>query len=235
MITHEWLVETVADRAELGKAEVADHVARTVLADLTLRLDPADRHRLQRVLPPADRDAAFAVSPRRDGGAAEFLRDVGTHLGAPPERARHLAGTVLGTLRSAEPTFTDELRGHLSPDLAELFAAAPGVDPARRHPDTNAPAPLTDDELRRALRDRPTWEGDTRRITRTVGLPADRIVPLLRRVSRETQGLGRFEYRVGTGEVTFVLHTHSVHAVTEADLPLADAIDATVDAFGSGG
>ncbi|MEO3754401.1 DUF2267 domain-containing protein [Streptomyces sp. B6B3] len=235
MIRHEWLVETVADRAGLGRAKEADHVARTVLADLTLRLAPADRGRLERVLPPADRDAAFAVGPRRDGGAAEFLRDVGTHLDAPPERARYLAGTVLGTLRSAEPGVTDELRGHLPRDLAELFAAVPAADPARRHPDTPAPAPLTDDELRRALRDRPDWAGDLRGIARTVRLPADRIVPLLRRMRRDTRGLGRFEYRVGPGEVTFVLHTRSVRAVTDADLPLADAIDATVDGFGSGG
>ncbi|UGY90531.1 DUF2267 domain-containing protein [Streptomyces gobiensis] len=235
MITHERLVETVATEAQLNRSEEATHVARTVLADLSLRLGMPDRRRLQRALPAADRDAAYATVPTRTGGAVEFFHDIGEHLGTPPERARYLARTVLSTLRASDPELVDDIGGHLPPDIAELFAEAE-PDPARQHPATPAPAPLTVEEVNEALRIRPDWSGDTRRLERTVTLPADRVQPLLRRVKLNTRDLGhRFDYRVAGGTITFVLYTRSVGAVTEPDLRLADAIDATVNAFGSGG
>lgn len=236
MVSHESLVETVAAQAHLSRPDEATHVARTVLADLTLRLDMPERRRLRQALPPADRDAAYATVPVRPGGAREFLRELGHHLDAPPERARHLAAAVLSTLGTTDPGLADDLSRHLPADIAALFAG-PGPEPARRHPTTAAPAPLTTDEVEAALRTRPAWHGDSHRLERTVSLPPDRIRPLLRRVELATRGLPyhRFDHQVADGTLTFVLYTRSVDAVTEPDLRLADAIDATVNAFGSGG
>lgn len=235
MITHERLVEQVATEAHLSGAEEATHVARTILAELALRLDIPDRRRLQQALPAADRDAAYAVAPVRPPEAADLFRDIGEHLDTPPERARYLARTVLSTLRESEPTIADELSTHLPPDVADLFSE-PGPDTARRNPRTAAPAPLTAAEAEEALRTRPTWSGDHLRLERTVFLPDDRIQPLLRRVERTARRIPhRFDHRITEGAITFVLHTRSVGAITELDLRLADEIDATVGAFGAGG
>jgi pterin-4a-carbinolamine dehydratase/uncharacterized protein (DUF2267 family) len=235
MITHERLVEQVATEANLSGAEEATHVARTILAELSLRLDMPDRRRLQQALPAADRDAAYATAPVRPPEASELFRDIGEHLDAPPERARYLARTVLSTLRESEPTVADELSAHLPPDVADLFSE-PEPDALRRNPRTATPAPLTAAEAGDALRTRPAWSGDHLRLERTVSLADDQVQPLLRRVDRAARRIPhRFDHLITEGAVTFVLHTRSVGAVTELDLRLADEIDATVDAFGSGG
>ncbi|MBL1068725.1 DUF2267 domain-containing protein [Streptomyces sp. 7-21] len=235
MLTHERLVETVASRARLGDADEATHVARTVLADLALRLSMPERRRLRQALPPADRDAAYATVPPRHDGPTEFFRDLGAHLRIPPERARYLAATVLSTLGRSDPHLAEYLAGHLPEGFSELFAG-PAPDPARRHPGTSPPAPLTASELRKALRARPEWSGSTHHIERTVRLPPDRVHPLLHRIALATRGIpGRVEHHVSGGQITFTLRTRGAGAVTDNDLRLADAIDAAVDSFGSGG
>jgi pterin-4a-carbinolamine dehydratase/uncharacterized protein (DUF2267 family) len=235
MITHERLVERVATEAHLSGAEEAAHVARTILAELSLHLDMPQRRRLRQSLPAADRDAAYATVPPREGAAADLFRDIGEHLYTPPERARYLARTVLSTLGDSDRGLVEELRPHLPPDVVDLFAEAE-PDAVRRHPATQAPAPLTVAEVADALRARPAWSGNNRRLERTVSLPPDRIQPLLRRVELETRDLGhRFDHSIGEGSITFILYTRSVDAVTELDLRMADAIDAVVAAFGSGG
>ncbi|MDT0343578.1 DUF2267 domain-containing protein [Streptomyces litchfieldiae] len=235
MITHERLVETVADEAGLGAADEAARVARVVLADLSVRLDMPRRQRLRQALPAPEGDAAYAIVPARGDGAPDFVRDIGQHLSAPPERARYLARAVLSSIRAADPQLADDISRDLPPDISELFAPSEG-DPARRHPGTPSPAPLTEEELTAALRARPAWTGTTRRLERTVGLPSVRVEPLLRRVRQDTRDMEQsFGHRIGEDEITFILYTGSVDAVTEADLLLADAIDATVSGFGSGG
>lgn len=235
MITHERLVETVATEARLDRTEEAAQVARTVLADLSLHLDMPRRRQLRQALPPAERDAAYAVVPSRTGGLPAFLQEIGEHLDAPPERAYHLARTVLSTLGAHDPELAAVIGRHLPPDVAELLAQ-PAGDAARRHPLTSAPARLDPQEVSTALGRRPAWSGDSRRLTRTVGLPSDRIRPLLHRVAQDTRHIEHsFDHRIADGEVTFTLYTRSVDGVTAADLRLADAIDATVNAFGSGG
>ncbi|WKX73776.1 DUF2267 domain-containing protein [Streptomyces sp. XD-27] len=123
MITHERLIAEAADEVRVTRGADAGHVARIVLAELALHLEIPQRRLLQRALPAADRDAAYATVPRSTGGAAELVREVGRHLELQPERARHLTRRVLSAIADSDPDLVAALRPHLSPDIDDLFAA----------------------------------------------------------------------------------------------------------------
>ncbi|MCF6526610.1 DUF2267 domain-containing protein [Streptomyces sp. JJ36] len=234
MIVHERLVEEVAAQARLTDEE-ALRVLRVTLAALTHRLEMPQRRRLRSAVPGPERDAALATVPPARGGPAELWEEIGRNLGVPPERARHLARIVMSQVDAGEPDLTRELRESLPADFAELFTA-PEERTARDNPATQAPAPLSREELDAALRRRPEWSGDAHGLTRTVSLPEDRLPPLLNQVDRDARDLRHTCERERTGGgVTFVLRTRSVDAVTAVDLDLADRIDDAVAAVGSGG
>lgn len=236
MIAHERLVEEVTARARLTGTGEAVRVVRVTLAALARRLEEPARQRLRQALPGPERDAATSATvPATERSVAALLREVGRNLDASAERARHLTRSVLSLLAAGDKELGREVRDGLPAEFAELFSA-PEADPERRHPATNAPAPLTREELDSALRRRPQWNADGNRLLRTVALPEDRLPPLLRRIDQVAREINHHpEYQRSTDGVTFALRTHSVDAVTALDLDLADRIDAAVSAVGSGG
>lgn len=235
MITHERLVEEVAARAHLDGTAEAGRVVRVTLAALSHRLEMPQRQRLRQAVPGPERDAALATVPPTDGGRVEYAQEIGRHLGTPPERASFLARTVLSYLAQEDAGLGQELRDSLPAEFAELFSV-PELYPERRHAATDAPAPLTPEELEAELRRRPQWGGDLHQLVRTAALPGDRIPPLLNQVGKDSRELNhRCEHESDDSGITFRLRTRSVDAVTPLDLALADRIDAAIAAVGSGG
>ncbi|WP_431040957.1 DUF2267 domain-containing protein [Streptomyces sp. P1-3] len=123
MITHERLVAEAADEVRVSRGADAGHVARIVLAELSLHLEIPQRRLLQRALPAADRDAAYATVPRYTGGAADLVREVARHGELQPDQARHLTRRVLSAIADSDPELVDALRPHLPPDINDLFTA----------------------------------------------------------------------------------------------------------------
>ncbi|MBD0421788.1 4a-hydroxytetrahydrobiopterin dehydratase [Streptomyces sp. TRM S81-3] len=235
MVAHERLTEEVASRAHLSKADDAAHTVRVVVAGLAHRLDMPLRQRLRQAMPGPERDAAYAIVPPAHDTPAGLLEEVARNLQTPQERADRLTHAVLSVIADEDPALGRALREGLAPSYAELFTA-PESSPERLSAAGDAPAPLSNEEVRTELRRRPQWSGDSHRLTRTVGLPADRTAPLLRQVEKDARELRHKVDHTTTGDgITFTLRTRSVDAVTRADLEMADRIDAAVDAVGSGG
>lgn len=234
MLTQERLLEDVADRARLPSDDALP-VIKVTLASMSHWLQMPQRQRLRDAVPGPERDATVVTVPPAEGGMSEFLDEVGRHLDVPRERARHLAQVVLSHLSEADPDLTRELQDSLPREFAELFTA-PVDFPERRYTATEAPAPLTQEELDTELRRRPDWTGDIHHLARTIALPEDRLRPLLDQVRRDMQAMNHHcEHQRTESGLTFVLRTSSVDAVTPLDLDLADRIDAAVSAVGSGG
>ncbi|NYI08041.1 DUF2267 domain-containing protein [Allostreptomyces psammosilenae] len=235
MIIHEKLVHRIASRAGLPNTDAVQSVVRTVLGVLAIRLDPPLRVRLQRVLPGPERDAAWAIVPPADADVIRFLRDVADHLRVSPERALRLTQAVLSEIAEGAPEAAAELRRALPDDYAPLFQA-PDPMPARSNAATNAPAVLSDADVADVLDRLTGWSGDRHRLVRSVGLPLDRVRPLLNRIERDTRDLHHPpDHEVTDDGVTFVCHTRSVDGVTELDVLTAERVDAAVEAIGSGG
>ncbi|MDH6228512.1 MULTISPECIES: DUF2267 domain-containing protein [Streptomyces] len=231
MITHRRLVEDAAERTRLPSGWAARAI-KVTLAVLALHLDVPARQRLRQAVPGPDRDAAYVTVPRSTGTVTDFYAEVAARLPASPERGRHVARTVLSLVARDDPGLARHLAGALPPDFAEVFTA-PEARPERL---PGEDAPLTEDEVRAALGRRPQWSGDAHRLTRTVGLPRDRVPPLLHQVENDARELHRrVGHSVSDDGITFTVRTRSVDAVTSADLELADRIDAAVAAVGSGG
>jgi pterin-4a-carbinolamine dehydratase len=231
MITHRRLVEDAAERIRLPSGRAA-HTVKVTLAVLALHLDVPARQRLRQALPGPERDAVRAPVPRSGGTVTDFYGEVAAHLPATPERGRQVARAVLSLIARDDPQLALYLAEGLPPGFAEVFTA-PDAHPERL---PGEDAPLTEDELRAALGRRPQWGGDAHRLTRTVGLPRDRVPPLLHQVENDARELHRrVGHSVSEDGITFTVRTRSVDAVTGADLELADRIDAAVSAVGSGG
>lgn len=235
MIAHERLVKAVDGKARLGGVDAARRAVGVTLATLARRLDAPRRQRLREALPGPERDAAWITAPGAGGGVGELLEDVARNLEDTREHARYVTQVVLSTVDEADPELARALREGLPDEFAALFAA-PETEPERRHPGTDAPAPLTPEELAAELRRHPRWSGDVHRLTRTVALPADRMPPLVGAVERAARELNhRVRTEHADGSVTFTLRTGSVDAVTSLDIDLAERIDDAVAAVGSGG
>jgi pterin-4a-carbinolamine dehydratase len=230
MITHRRLVEDAAARTRLP-SERAARAVKVTLAVLALHLDVPARQRLRQAVPGPDRDAVYATVPRSGGTVTDFYGEVAAHLPAAPEQGRRTARAVLSLVARDDPALTEYLVENLPAGFAEAFTA-PDASPERLGDD----APLTGRELRDALRRRPSWSGDGHRLSRTVGLPRDRVPPLLHQVESDARELQRgVGHSLSDDGITFTVRTRSVDAVTTADLELADRIDAAVAAVGSGG
>jgi pterin-4a-carbinolamine dehydratase len=231
MITHRRLVEDAAERTRLPSARAARAI-KVTLAVLALHLDMPTRQRLRAAVPGPDRDAVRATVPPSGGTVTDFYAEVAAHLPATPEQGRHVARTVLSLIARDDPGLARHLAEGLPPGFAEAFTA-PDAHPERL---PGEDAPLTEAELRAALGRRPQWSGDAHRLTRTVGLPRDRVPPLLHQVESDARELHRRVGHVLSDDgITFTVRTRSVDAVTATDLELADRIDAAVTAVGSGG
>ncbi|MEU2923749.1 DUF2267 domain-containing protein [Streptomyces sp. NPDC007251] len=237
MITHRHLVEEVASRARLDDTEAADAAVHLVLAALGRRLDPPRREHLRQAVPAHERgvlerggDAADDSDVRLD----ELLADVARPVGATPEQALFLAQTVVARITAEDTGLESDLRSALPDEFGTLFVE-PDAMPERSSRATDAPAPLSGEEVAAALRERPGWTGDTRELSRTVALPADRVQLLLAQVERAADEIGEHPRTRRTPDgVRFTLQTRSVQAVTPRDLDLADRIDQAVLAVGGG-
>ena len=87
--------------------------------------------------------------------------------------------------------------------------------------------PLTAEQLAEALKALPGWDGDVRRIVRTV--QPDDLWSLLQRVADAEAELDHHTVvDLERGTVTFSLWTHVRDAVTDADVALAHRINAAV-------
>jgi pterin-4a-carbinolamine dehydratase len=94
---------------------------------------------------------------------------------------------------------------------------------------TPAPAPapveLTADDLARVLSRLPGWRGNTRRLSRTVALPAAAQGPIVEGIHRIEAELDHHaQLRQGPDDLTVTLWTHSRDAVTDLDVRLAERI-----------
>jgi len=244
-------VATVGERAGTSDTGEARRAAEAVLAAVADVLDEAERRRLAEAVPGRLRGAVRAdEAPSAHAGGRldtpELVHAVAAGTGCPPERARHYAQAVLGTLADTladvEPGLTDELRRHVSdPDLlAPTGRGTPtgqGTMPRGSGvPTRMRPRLLDADELERELARMPGWTGDISRLRRVVALPQDRVQPLLDRVARAESDLNHHARVVPASEgVVFELWTHSVDGVTDMDLALARRIDEAADAVGSSG
>ncbi|MCW2566440.1 MAG: hypothetical protein JWN54_537 [Mycobacterium sp.] len=105
------------------------------------------------------------------------------------------------------------------PVTPEQAAAEPAPAPAP------APVELTAGDLAHVLARLPGWRGTTRRLSRTVALPAAAQAPVVDRIHRaETELDHHAQLRQGPDDLTVTLWTHSRDAVTDLDVRLAERI-----------
>lgn len=217
-------------RTGMTSSDDARRAASAVITALGERLGGPDRAALEAALPGSlaqrtERDANPDAVPGVDPEPIQLSAEVARRAAVTPERARVLAEEVLAELAAEAPALAERLRARLPDGLAELLVAGPIPDAV----DAGRPRRLTDDELAVALRRLTDWSGDTSRIARTVVLPAYRIDPLQRRVRTAERDLNHHaRVTPADGGVTFTVWTHSMSAVTELDVRLAERIDAAV-------
>lgn len=236
MITYQELVDHVSERGTGSDSDEARRAIEAVTGELARCLDPDSHERLRSRLPGALRDRIPA--PRAEGVRAseEMARQVGERLGCPPERGLHLSRVVLAEIGRSEPELAGDLAPLLPRELARWMRDPAGAAGDADTGITGAPSRLNEDTLTAVLRRLPDWEGDSRSLTRSVELPADRMAPLLNRVDRDARRLDHsFSHDLTGSGVTFVLRTASVDAVTTRDVALAERIDQAVAEIGSGG
>jgi pterin-4a-carbinolamine dehydratase len=180
-------------------------------------------------------DVPGPATPVESGAA--LVRAVSSASGCPGERARFYTQAVLSTLADAEPEVAEVVARRL-PDSQDLFSPVDqGVPPVGSGvPIDLTPRLLEPDEVERELGRLTGWEGDQRRLRRTVVLPPDRVRPLRDAVGRaevEMNHHARVEQQQGS--LTFEVWTHSLDRVTDMDVDLARRIDQAVEAVGAHG
>ncbi|MEY9212504.1 DUF2267 domain-containing protein [Thermobifida halotolerans] len=236
MIAHQELIDRVAAHDEVADSEEARRAVHAVVAALSPHLVPRAREELRQELPRSLRNnvggtgAAFAT----DSGA--LARRVGEDLHCPPEHGLQLTRTVLSEIALASPGLGEDLAVSLPEDLAEWVRDPVGAQGRSDTGATGAPSRLDEATLSAARERLPDWEGDTRRLTRSVRLPKDRIPPLLARVDRLCRDLNSSPHHETTDDgIVFTVQTASVGAVTTQDIELAERVDRAVAEVGSGG
>jgi pterin-4a-carbinolamine dehydratase len=238
VIQYATFVQAAGAQAGAADTEEARRAVEAVIAAVAASLEESDRDRLAAVLPGALRGAAEVQGQgvRPDSGAA-LVSAVSAGSGLPGERARFFTQAVLSTLARSEPDVAGVLARRL-PDAEELFAPIDqGVPPRGSGVPTGlTPRLLDQGEIDRTLAALEGWEGDERRLRRTVVLPPERQRPLRDAVARAEQEMthhARVEQL--RDSITFEVWTHSLDRVTDTDVELARRIDAAVAAVGSHG
>lgn len=229
------LLEKVEYRAGVGSAKEAREATQVVLRGL---VSVVPRQALPDLFDstPSSLEPASALTPQdlKDDPAG-FVRAVADGLGCSPERARYLIRAVLSALVEQDRDIAGVLAARLPDDmLTPPFNGVASVDANTSGHDVAQP--IDNDRLQRWLAAHRQWSGDTRRLRRTINLPADRLPPLLAAVERDERRI-KHNARVdhNDSDVTFELWTHSIDHVTDLDLHLAQLIDDVVARVGSGG
>jgi pterin-4a-carbinolamine dehydratase/uncharacterized protein (DUF2267 family) len=225
------LVTTVAQLSGVSTEE-AREAADATIDTLALTLDEPERQRLLERVPAVIRQENDAPGPAPDADA--FVAAVSWLAGIEPPQARYRAQAVLSTVAEREPDLVGEL--HMPDSLRELFAEPPtggGITGPKGHA-----APLTEQEVAKALRDLPDWSGDRRALRRTLVLPPANLERVLTYIESLKPNHGRAPHidrhtgRADTAVLT--VSTHSVGAVTALDIDLAHRVDAVITAAGAG-
>lgn len=234
---YQQFVEGVRKRAGLANDEDARQVAVEVLEIAGGYLTESDRDVLSSELPSKiSRGVHWRIPEQHTGTEQDMIRQLGSHSGVAPERARYLLRAVLSEIESEDEELADRMRQ--LPSSEEVFTA-PGEGPP---PDWAAagaddrPRPLDAGELDQALRELVDWSGSTEEIHREVRLPRDRFKPLINLVKQAEDDLSHhatIDQR--RDSIMFALATRSLNSVTQLDLRLARRIDEAVFTVGSGG
>ncbi len=238
MIQYATFVEAAGDRAGVADTAEARRAVEAVIAAVAASLEEPDRDRLAAILPGSLRGAAEIRGPgMHPHSGADLVAAVSARSGCPAVRARFYTQAVLSTLAEDEPEVAGVLARRL-PDGEDLFSPIDHGVPRRAsgEPTGLTPRLLGQDEIDRALAALEGWEGDEKRLRRTVVLPPDRHRPLRDAVARAEQDMthdARVEQLQDT--ITFEVWTHSLDRVTDMDLELARRIDAAIAAVGSHG
>lgn len=237
MISHQNLVTTVRDRADLDSTDSARTAIAAVISSLAHCLPADTRRQLADQLPGPLAEDALVPGQAETRSGTELITEIADRLDAPPERARYLAQAVLAGLSEADPRLMDDLSGQLSSDVLDVLAPA-GEPPRRAASATpDVPTELSDEQVTSRLRGLTGWAGDHSGISRTVQLPADRLTPLVDRIQHQARQMNDHVHveRHPDG-ATFTLRTgRRPGRVTEPDLWLAERIDQAVFEIGSGG
>jgi pterin-4a-carbinolamine dehydratase len=238
VIQYSTFIQAAGSQAGVADTDEARRAVEAVLSAVAVALDDPERTRLAGALPGALRGAAEVSGPAEpvESGAA-LVREVSRRSGCPSERARFYTQAVLSTLSDAEPGVARAIARRL-PDADDLFSPVDqGVTPRGSGvPIDLSPRLLERDEVERELGGLTGWDGDERRLRRTVVLPPDRVRPLrdaVARVEQEMTHHARVEQQ--EGEVTFEVWTHSLDRVTDMDVALARRINEAVERVGSAG
>ncbi|WP_186355697.1 DUF2267 domain-containing protein [Streptomonospora sp. PA3] len=242
MVAHQELVERVAAHSEVGDTDQARRAIRAVVPSVARRLDDETRQELHESIPESLwSEPPHAKDPQierveRAVGTSGIAQQVGREMGCAPEEGLHLARVVLAEIATAEPGLSGDLAAALPDELASWVSDPAGAQGRADVGATGGPSRLDEQTLNAALQRLPGWEGDTRALTRTVQLPADRIPPLLARIDRlGDEAEHRAHHRRTADGIEFTVRTASVGAVTTADIDLAERIDQAVAEVGSGG
>ncbi|GAB3308402.1 hypothetical protein GCM10027451_17330 [Geodermatophilus aquaeductus] len=238
MIQYATFVQAAGAQAGAADTQEARRAVEAVIAAVAAALDESDRDRLAAVLPGSLRGAAEirGQGMHPDSGAA-LVSAVSAGADCPAERARFYTQAVLSTLADSEPDVARVLAQQL-PDGEELFAPIDEGVPPRGSgvPIGLTPRLLERREIDRALAALQGWEGDERRLRRTVVLPAERQRPLRDAVARAEQDMTHHaRVERWPDAITFEVWTRSLDRVTDMDVELARRIDAAVAAVGSHG
>ncbi|MCW2611587.1 MAG: hypothetical protein QOC93_3568 [Actinomycetota bacterium] len=251
MIRYQELIGAVAERAQLADEDDARSAVKAVLAGIAHWSDVPQRQVIAEALPTELRYILESPRATVGGDLGRFLQFVAFVTDTTPESARYDTQAVLSYLDAADPRVTELLRAQLPAEFAQLFSAPVAESPRPApSPSTAAPAPtpvpppqpaepepaaprparvrpteLTADELARVLTRLPGWRGNTRRLTRTVTLPAADRPEVLDRVHHVESELDHHaQVREEPHDLTFTLWTHTQDAVTELDVRLAERI-----------
>jgi uncharacterized protein (DUF2267 family)/pterin-4a-carbinolamine dehydratase len=249
MIRYQDLLGAVADRAQLADEDDARSAVKAVLAGIAHWSDVPQRQAIAEALPAELRYILESPRPTVGGDLARFLQFVAFVTDTSPEGARYDTQAVLSYLDGADPEVTELLRAQLPAEFAQLFTAPPPVPPRAERVERPTPAPppppaapapvpvpepsaappepvdLTADHLARVLPRLPGWRGNTRRLSRTVALPAAAQTPIVDQIHRAEAELGHHaQLRQGPDDLTLTLWTHSRDAVTDLDVRLAERI-----------
>jgi uncharacterized protein (DUF2267 family)/pterin-4a-carbinolamine dehydratase len=244
VIRYQELLGAVAERAQITDEDDARSAVKAVLAGIAHWSDVTQRQAIAEALPTELRYILESPRPTVGGDLTRFLQFVAFVTDTSPEGARNDTQAVLSYLDSVDPQMTQLLRAQLPDEFAQLFTAPPPgaprpertspppappaaapPSPAVTRPEPARPRELTADELPRVLARLPGWRGNTRRLTRTVALPAAAQGPAVDRIHGAEAELDHHALlRQGPDDLTITLWTHTRDAVTDLDVRLAERI-----------